>query len=51
MPRTPAIVTGRFGSGSVILFSPHPELTEGMESLLIDAVKAVRKDSDIIQDF
>ena len=43
MPKTPAIVAGRFGKGSVILFSPHPELTEGMESLLTDAVRAVRK--------
>jgi len=50
MPKTPAIVAGRFGSGSVILFSPHPELTEGMESLLIDAVRAVRKDDSVAQD-
>ncbi|MDR1384335.1 MAG: hypothetical protein LBJ67_10920, partial [Planctomycetaceae bacterium] len=43
MPKTPAIVAGSFGKGHVILFSPHPELTEGIESLLVDAVRAVRK--------
>ena len=51
MPRTPAIVAGRFGNGNVILFSPHPELSEDMESLLIDAVRAVRKDGDLTSDF
>jgi glutamine amidotransferase-like uncharacterized protein len=43
MPRTPAIVAGNFGNGNVILFSPHPELTEGMELLLLDAIRAVKK--------
>jgi glutamine amidotransferase-like uncharacterized protein len=42
MPNTPAIVAGQFGQGNVILFSPHPELTEGMDSILINATRAVK---------
>lgn len=38
MIRTPAIVTARFGSGRVIVFSPHPEMTEDLDSLLTAAV-------------
>jgi hypothetical protein len=47
MPRTPAIVAGSFGNGNVILFSPHPELTDGMESLLLDALRAVQGKQNI----
>ncbi|MDR2707054.1 MAG: glycosyltransferase family 39 protein [Planctomycetaceae bacterium] len=43
MPNTPAIVAGQFGQGNVILFSPHPELTEGMEYFLRDAARSVKK--------
>ena len=43
MPNTPAIVAGQFGNGYVILFSSHPELTKGMESLVVDAVRMVRR--------
>ncbi|MDR1963194.1 MAG: glycosyltransferase family 39 protein [Planctomycetaceae bacterium] len=43
MPNTPAIIAGQFGQGNVILFSPHPELTEGMESIIHDAVRSARK--------
>ena len=34
MVDTPAIVAGRYGSGRVILFSPHPEKTTGLETLI-----------------
>lgn len=35
---TPAIVRGRFGQGRVLLFSPHPEKTEGLEEWLRTAI-------------
>ena len=38
MVDTPAIVRGRFGQGRVLLFSPHPEKTEGLESWLRSAL-------------
>ena len=42
---TPAIVAGQFGNGRVIIFSPHPEMTNGLESLVVQAALAVaRKD-------
>ena len=34
MVDTPAIVAGDFGHGRVLLFSPHPEKTNGLESLI-----------------
>jgi glutamine amidotransferase-like uncharacterized protein len=37
---TPAIIAGRFGNGRVIIFSPHPEMTEGLESLVRRAIQA-----------
>ncbi len=40
MADTPAIIAGCFGKGHVILFSPHPETTEGLESLVRRAVMA-----------
>jgi len=46
MPNTPAIVAGQFGQGYVILFSPHPELTNGTESMFLDAVRAVKKQNE-----
>ena len=36
---TPAIVRGRFGKGRVLLFSPHPEKTEGLEEWLRTAIE------------
>ena len=39
MVDTPAIVAGEFGSGRVLLFSPHPEKTEGLEALVLRAVR------------
>jgi hypothetical protein len=35
---TPAIVAADFGAGRVVLFSPHPEYTPGLESLLDAAI-------------
>ncbi|MDR1477974.1 MAG: hypothetical protein LBJ00_03440, partial [Planctomycetaceae bacterium] len=46
MPKTPAIVAGSFGKGHVILFSPHPELTEGGGAILINAILAVQRDTN-----
>lgn len=43
MVGTPAMVGGKYGEGLVILFSPHPELTRGLERLIVDAVVAVRR--------
>jgi glutamine amidotransferase-like uncharacterized protein len=39
MPGTPAIVASPFGSGRVILFSPHPERTPGREWMLSHAIR------------
>ncbi len=36
---TPAIVTGECGKGRVIVFSPHPEQTDGLHDLLLRAVR------------
>ncbi|MEM9366119.1 MAG: succinylglutamate desuccinylase/aspartoacylase family protein [Planctomycetota bacterium] len=38
---TPAIVRGVFGEGHVISISPHPEATEGLEPMVVAAVRAV----------
>jgi len=43
MINTPAIVRGEFGNGQVISISPHPEATQGLESMLAKAVKAVAR--------
>jgi glutamine amidotransferase-like uncharacterized protein len=40
---TPAIVAGRFGKGRVLLFSPHPEMTPGLESIVRRAVLATAR--------
>ena len=41
MRDTPAIVYGRYGKGRVMSISPHPEGTEGLESMLAEAVRSV----------
>lgn len=41
MVNTPAIIASKFGEGKVVLFSPHPEMTPGTESLVTDAVHSV----------
>lgn len=38
MPGTSAIVRGRYGSGRILCFSPHPEMTNGRESMINVAV-------------
>jgi hypothetical protein len=40
---TPAIVAGRFGEGRVIIFSPHPEMTTGLEWLVPGAILATAR--------
>ncbi len=36
---TPAIVTGQFGKGRVIVFGPHPEQTDGLHGFIIRAIR------------
>ena len=43
MINTPAIVIGDYGKGKVISISPHPESTDGLESMLPSAIRAVRR--------
>ena len=40
---TTAIARGRFGKGRVICFSPHPEMTAGLESFVQDAIDYVNR--------
>ncbi len=39
MVDTPAIVSGEFGKGRAVVFSPHPEQTPGLHDLLLRAVR------------
>lgn len=41
MRDTPAIVYGSYGKGRVMSMSPHPEGTQGLESMLAAAVRSV----------
>lgn len=41
MQGTTAIALGTFGRGRVLCFSPHPELTDGLESMVHRAVRVV----------
>ena len=43
MIHSPAIVAARFGAGHVILFSPHPDTTPGLEAWLIRSIRACAK--------
>ena len=43
MRGTTAIACGRFGRGRVLCFSPHPEMTEGLESLVLHAINNVMR--------
>lgn len=52
---TPAMVRGKFGNGSVLSISPHPEATEGLRGMLPMAVRAVTrrpaaKDSRLLRE-
>jgi len=40
---TTAIARGHFGQGRVICFSPHPELTAGLETFVQDAINDVNR--------
>lgn len=42
---TPAIVAATFGRGRVVLFSPHPEMTRGLEPLVRRAILTVARES------
>ncbi|MBI5772178.1 MAG: biofilm PGA synthesis protein PgaB [Verrucomicrobia bacterium] len=39
MVNSPAAAAGEFGKGRVLVFSPHPEQTDGLEDLVIRAVE------------
>lgn len=43
MIQTPAIIAASFGDGRIILFSPHPEASETLESLILRAVLATAR--------
>ncbi|MEK6258992.1 MAG: BPL-N domain-containing protein [Planctomycetota bacterium] len=38
MVNTPAIIASKFGKGTVLLFSPHPETSPHLEHVVIDAI-------------
>ena len=40
---TTAIAQGKFGNGRVVCFSPHPEMTEGLDDLVRQAIEHVRR--------
>lgn len=46
MQGTTAIARGKYGRGQVYCFSPHPEMTDGLESLVLLAIEQVRRNSD-----
>ncbi|MBL7221398.1 MAG: succinylglutamate desuccinylase/aspartoacylase family protein [Phycisphaerae bacterium] len=43
MLNSPAMILGRFGSGKVILFSPHPEKTEALHGFVHRAVAHIAR--------
>ena len=43
MVGTTAIAQGKFGQGRVVCFSPHPEMTEGLDDLVRQAIEHVRR--------
>jgi hypothetical protein len=43
MKGTTAIARGEFGRGRVFCFSPHPEMTEGLEPLVHVAIDFVKR--------
>lgn len=43
---TPAIIAGRFGKGYVMVISPHPEMTEGLEVLVKRAILSTAQNVD-----
>ena len=45
MKGTTAIAKGKFGSGRVLCFSPHPELTIGLEDMVRFAIDQGKRDS------
>ena len=47
MKGTTAIARGEYGRGRVVCFSPHPELTRGLESLVQDAITHVKRNRPV----
>jgi hypothetical protein len=43
MKGTTAIAIGKYGQGRVICFSPHPEMTHGLESIVRFAIEHVQR--------
>ena len=46
MKGTTAIAKGKFGSGRVICFSPHPEKSDGLEHMVRFAIDHVKRDRE-----
>jgi glutamine amidotransferase-like uncharacterized protein len=44
MKGTTAIAKGKFGNGRVLCFSPHPEMTQGLEQMVRLAIDHVKRD-------
>lgn len=44
MKGTTAIACGVYGRGRVFCFSPHPEMTDGLEALVLSAIEQVRRE-------
>ncbi len=43
MKGTTAMDEGRYGAGRVFCFSPHPEMTDGLETMIQHAVRSVAR--------
>lgn len=43
MKGTTAIASGQYGSGRVLCFSPHPEMTDNLESFVLHAINYVKR--------
>jgi hypothetical protein len=43
MPGTTAIARGEYGLGRVVCFSPHPELTKGLATFVLEAITDVKR--------
>jgi hypothetical protein len=46
MKGTTAIAKGKFGNGRVLCFSPHPEMTQGLEQMVRLAIDHVKRDRE-----
>jgi hypothetical protein len=49
MPGTTAVAQGKFGTGRVVCFSPHPEMTAGLENMVRHAIDLVNQGSSTLR--